>query len=273
MNISNANDKISQLVGNSESSTAVLDSANATYEEAQLAVEQLGTMVEPIKDKHKKIKDDRDKTDEDLRSTLVILHTLLYTSSFADKRQSQQRNIQQSLQATTKNIHLIKNDLAAERQRLADANGGVHSKMLDEIEEAKIRAHDARVALEEFDSGKGAIEQKVCQAQDAMQHFKPSVENKRNEITRSEDRLRRMSQDQGDWTRAYHRNLPNLLRAIEREGGFRERPVGPFGRHIRLLKPEWSSILERSLGGILDSFAVTSKHDQTLLASLMKRFE
>ena len=156
---------------------------------------------------------------------------------------------------------------------MTDANGGVHSKMLDEIEEAKIRAHDARIALEEFDSGKGAIEQKLRHAQDAIQQFKPTIESKRNDITRSEDQLRSMSQDQGDWTRAYHRNVSNLLRAIERESGFKERPVGPFGRYIRLLKPEWSSILERSLGGILDSFAVTSKHDQSLLASLMKRFE
>lgn len=145
--------------------------------------------------------------------------------------------------------------------------------MLDQIEEAKIRAHDARIALEEFDSGKGAIEQKLSHAKDAAREFKPTVDNKRNDITRSENQLRSMSQDQGDWTRAYHRNLSNLLRAIEKENGFKERPVGPFGRHIRLLKPEWSSILEKSLGGILDSFAVTSKHDQSLLASLMKRFE
>lgn len=145
--------------------------------------------------------------------------------------------------------------------------------MLDQIEEAKIKAHDARIALEDFDSGKGALEQKLSHAKDAVREFKPTIDNKRNDITRSENQLRSMSQDQGDWTRAYHRNLSNLLRAIEKETGFKERPVGPFGRHIRLLKPEWSSILEKSLGGILDSFAVTSKHDQSLLASLMKRFE
>ena len=168
---------------------------------------------------------------------------------------------------------MVKNDLATERQRLADANGGVHSKMLHEIEEAKIRAHDAKIQLEDFDKGKVAIEQKLRQAQDAVQQFKLTLESKRDEVNRTESQLRSMSQDRGDWTRAYHRNLPNLLRAIERESGFKERPVGPFGRHIRLLKPEWSSILERSLGGILDSFAVTSKHDQSILANLMKRFE
>ena len=145
--------------------------------------------------------------------------------------------------------------------------------MLHEIEEAKIQAHDAKIALEDFDKGKSTIEQKLFHAQDAIQQFKHTLESKRDEVTRSENQLRSMSQDRGDWTRAYHRNLPTLLKALERESGFKEHPVGPFGRHIRLLKPEWSSILERSLGGILDSFAVTSKHDQSLLASLMKRCE
>lgn len=74
VNISNANDKISQLVENSENSTAALDSANATYEEAQLAVEQLGTMIEPVKEKYNKVKEDRDRTDEELLSTLVSLY-------------------------------------------------------------------------------------------------------------------------------------------------------------------------------------------------------
>ena len=83
MNISNANERVSQLVGNSETSTTALDRANEAYEVAQLAVEQLGTMVEPVKDKYKKNKEELDKTDEELRSTLVGSWARFYKISFA----------------------------------------------------------------------------------------------------------------------------------------------------------------------------------------------
>ena len=188
-------------------------------------------------------------------------------------QKSQQRNIQQSLQSAKKNIDLIKKDLATERQRLADANGGVHAKMLDEIEESKIRAHDARVALEQFENGREPKEQKLKDCKRAIEAFKPNLDHKRGEVSQCESQLRSLTQDRGNWLRAYNRNLPNLLRAIDKEQGFKEKPVGPFGKHIRLLKPQWSSILEKSMGGILESFAVTSKHDQSILTGLMKRFE
>ena len=70
---------------------------------------------------------------------------------------------------------------------------------------------------------------------------------------------------------AFHERMPLLLRAIRDDDRFREKPVGPVGNHIRLLKPEWSSILEKALGGTLSSFIVTSMPDQSLLSDVMKR--
>lgn len=89
---------------------------------------------------------------------------------------------------------------------------------------------------------------------------------------RNQERLiHNLSKDQGQWMAAYHPDLSKLLRAIDNERRFSNRPVGPLGRHVRLLKPEWSSILERSFGGALNAFVVTTKQDQTLLSEIMRR--
>jgi chromosome segregation ATPase len=44
-----------------------------------------------------------------------------------------------------------------------------------------------------------------------------------------------------------------------------------MGRHIRIKKPEWTSQIERTLGGNLEAFVVTCKEDQALLSDMMKR--
>ena len=77
--------------------------------------------------------------------------------------------------------------------------------------------------------------------------------------------------DRGQQQQAYPPNMSRLLNAIRQDDGFQQRPVGPVANHVRLLKPLWSSILEKSFGGALDSFIVTSKDDQLRLSGLMQK--
>lgn len=76
--------------------------------------------------------------------------------------------------------------------------------------------------------------------------------------------------DRGQQQGAYHENMSRLVNAIKEDRGFLQKPVGPVGQHVRLLKPLWSSVLEKSFGGALSSFIVTSKQDQSRLSALMQ---
>ena len=86
-----------------------------------------------------------------------------------------------------------------------------------------------------------------------------------------EERLESLVRDRGQQQQAYPQNMSRLLSAIRQDDGFQQRPVGPVANHVRLLKPLWSSVLEKSFGGALDSFIVTSKDDQLRLSSMMQR--
>ncbi len=77
--------------------------------------------------------------------------------------------------------------------------------------------------------------------------------------------------DRGQQQQAYPANMTRLLTAIRQDDGFKQRPIGPMGNHVRLLKPLWSSILEKSFGGALEAFVVTSKEDQLRLSAMMQR--
>lgn len=91
------------------------------------------------------------------------------------------------------------------------------------------------------------------------------------DVQQCEERLNSLLRDRGQQQQGYPPNMPRLLNAIRQDNGFQQKPVGPLGTHVRLLKPLWSSILEKSFGGALNSFIVTSKQDQNRLSDLMQR--
>ena len=162
-------------------------------------------------------------------------------------------------------------DIALERKRLDDVNGGVHARKAQELEEARAQATEEKIAFDRHRGARAGLETHLQDAQSGLREVIGPVEMKKAEIRQCEDTLRSLQRDQGQHLAAFHERMPHLLRAIRDEPSFREKPVGPVGNHMRLLKPEWSSILEKALGGTLSSFVVTSKQDQNLLSNLMKR--
>ena len=115
------------------------------------------------------------------------------------------------------------------------------------------------------------IQDDISQAEEATGRQRGPVMEKRGEIEKAECNVRALMKDQGQQAGGFHERMPILLRAIRDENSFRERPVGPLGQHVRLLKPEWSSVLENSFGATLSSFVVTSKRDMNILSNIMQR--
>ena len=97
------------------------------------------------------------------------------------------------------------------------------------------------------------------------------ISSKRDEVQQCEERLNTLVRDRGQQQGAYKPSMPRLLNAIRQDDGFLQKPVGPLGNHVQLLKPLWSSILEKSFGAGLETFIVTSKQDQSRLSVLMQK--
>lgn len=168
-------------------------------------------------------------------------------------------------------IKKAKGDIVEENRRLGDLDGGNHARRLAEIEEKKGDATNAKRSFQEHDRGLGALEEEYRNAEKIHKDSQGPVDHKKAEIRDSEERLNGLIRDRGQQQGAYPATMSRLLNAIEHDGGFRQAPVGPVGKHVRLLNPVWSSILEKSFGGVLNSFVVTSKDDQNRLSNLMQQ--
>lgn len=181
------------------------------------------------------------------------------------------RSIREHLVAATKRVEKTTKEIEVEKKRLDDVNGGAHARRAQELEDARLQATEAKTEFENHREARAALDTDLHTAQEEARDLFRPIEMKKNEIKQCEETLRSLQRDQGQHMAAFSERMPLLLRAIRDENRFREKPVGPVGNHIRLLKPEWSSILEKALGSTLSSFIVASIQDQALLSDVMKR--
>lgn len=184
--------------------------------------------------------------------------------------QKQQRLIGDHLRVAEVRIEKTENEIADEYAKLDAANGGSHTRRLAEKDEKQSKVVEAQNRLEEHTSSFSTLDADRKRAEQELEQVKTPIQAKRNEVRQCEEQLNNLRRDRGQQQGGFHPNMPRLLRAIQKEGGFQETPIGPVGSHVRLLQSSWSTILEKSFGGMLDSFVVMSKSDQGLLSRLMK---
>jgi chromosome segregation ATPase len=185
--------------------------------------------------------------------------------------QAQQRQIHDHIKTADSRIKKLEDDIAEENRRLADIDGGNYARRQEEIDERKAEAEKARETHRDHQNSRGSIEEQIRQAQDAVNQNLAPVKQRRADIEEAETLLQSLMRDRGQSDAGFSDNMPTLLRAINQERSFARRPVGPVGHHVKLLKPEWSAVLEQSLNNTLSSFIVTSKKDMNILADLMHR--
>lgn len=186
---------------------------------------------------------------------------------------TEQRNIRGHLENAKKGAEDAQRKVDAELQRLQDANGGAHAKKLADLDAARLIAAEAKARLDGSIAEAPGLADATQAALEKLQNAGRPIEEKNQEISACENRLQGLRRDVGSSMAGFDRNMPKLLNAIRDEPRFKEKPVGPIGLHIKLLKPVWSSVLERYLGPLLNSFVVTSKQDQVLLSDMINHFK
>lgn len=185
--------------------------------------------------------------------------------------QAQQRAIREYLKAAESRIKETEQKIAEETQRLAELSGGSYARRQEELEQKKSEAAEARRRYEEHQQDANRLRDDVRRAEEEVKSRAAPIAKQRSDIEQAENLLRNLTKDRGSPDAGFHERMPILLRAIQQEGSFSKRPVGPIGHHVKLLKPEWSSILENSFGTTLNSFVVTSKRDMNILSNIMQR--
>ncbi|KAF2500398.1 putative DNA repair protein Rad18 [Lophium mytilinum] len=252
--VQNHDETVNDKRTESEVASAKYDAANEARETAEKSLKVLRDSLAPVQAQRTTAKEAYDAKRTEITNIMI-----------------QEREIQGGIHASKAAITKYTNLIQEERHRQEQADGGQHAQKLADIQEAQSMLAQAKTSLESHRETRTTITQNLQKAERELADFSPAKGQKKEQIREKQNLIRNIQSDQGRWSAGYDGNLPSLLRAIEAERRFKTAPVGPMGRHVRLLKPEWSSILEKQAGPSLNSFVVTNKADESILSDLMKR--
>ena len=187
--------------------------------------------------------------------------------------QSDERKARSDITMKRKQVADLTAEIAQLKQIQAEADDGLYAEKQRELEAAKEECAQKRDISTAHDMSLPALQTQLRDAQREKYAADQAVENAQKNEDRIKTTIRNLRGDSRDWITAYQntRELRRLLQAIENDNRFGEKPMGPLGRHVKLLNADWGYILEKQFGSTLNGFVVTSKSDQTILAELMRK--
>ncbi|KAI2627499.1 P-loop containing nucleoside triphosphate hydrolase protein [Hypoxylon sp. NC1633] len=191
--------------------------------------------------------------------------------SSVEQTHAQERDIHIQLSNASQKVKDYEKKIREEEQRLEEVNGGALAEKQKELEDTRRAVEDIRDSQKTHGERTPTLLQELKGAQDEAQESDRIASQKEKEVSDAEARLRTVSQNRSDPLAGFEPQIPQLLRLIDRDSGFSQKPIGPIGTFIQLTKPQWSSILEKIFGSSLNGFVVGSKSDQERLYSHTER--
>ncbi|KAK0724778.1 hypothetical protein B0H67DRAFT_483111 [Lasiosphaeris hirsuta] len=259
--------KKKEKVAEAEAAIAEAERVSAEKKESlRLADEKIDRAMEAIKNAETDIGEVQQKAEEASEVFKRLRDEIQRV--IVDEREAHQR-----LKNAADNLKDIKQKVAVEEEHLKDSNGEAHSLMLRQSKDARKRIEDIGKEIDHNKKQGPELAKRQDEVRGLLAKIEGETQQKRKEIDSVETAIRELEQKSGSPFDGYEAGMSNLVRAIDNERRFENKPIGPLGAHIQLLKPEWGSILEQTMGNNLNGFIVTSKRDQKLLFELIDRFK
>lgn len=183
----------------------------------------------------------------------------------------EERDAHGRLKSIRAEIRTFEKKIEEEERRLGESTGPARAEKDAQLEEAKSKERDITQSISDASNQFSQKQSKVRDAEDTLKRKQQLREAKRNDIAMAERNLSDLQKSTGSAYDGFDREIANLVKSIASYQGFETKPVGPIGAHVKLLKPEWSDILEKTFGESLNAFVVRSKEDQSKLSGIMQR--
>ncbi|KAI5776837.1 P-loop containing nucleoside triphosphate hydrolase protein [Geopyxis carbonaria] len=252
--ITSVREKISKAEAYREEATADYEVANQAFVDATSAAEAEQAKLAPFEEARTHLREKFDGNRKELSDL-----------------QAEERELRGSLQGARRRVDDIRKEMKEEELRLEERNGGSSMRLMHDLSQAekeRDELKDRQLALEET-----LEENKTLYAKSTEQLKKCSedLRSKKQELQEQEILLNNLQQSEHDIMAAFDPKIPALLRAIDQQQGWIQKPIGPCGKYITLRKQNWMSVVERFFGGTLVSFIVTNHQDGELLQKVISR--
>jgi chromosome segregation ATPase len=121
-----------------------------------------------------------------------------------------------------------------------------------------------------------AIRDQKSEVDDELRRHKEAgsvAENRQNElrtlVTNCETAVQNCIRAEKDRYAAYGNDIQKVVERINKTHWQGEKPLGPFGIHVKVRDNQWAELLRFQLGSLLSSFAVTDTRDLPVLKKIL----
>ncbi|KAI1438183.1 hypothetical protein GGR50DRAFT_691650 [Xylaria sp. CBS 124048] len=186
---------------------------------------------------------------------------------------AEERQIHSTFETWSKTVEKYELDTRNEERRVDDINGGVVTEKQMELDKTRQQEASIKATIEEHRVGLAPLEKAEHEAINQTKEPANNLAQKKIEVQDAESSLRALDLTRVDPLDAFDPRVRQLLRDIGQDNRFIQKPIGPLGAHVQLIKTQWMGILDKFFGGSLSGFIVDNKQDQTLLMSHMDRLK
>ena len=243
--------------------------------EAENDREVMSEAFEKAEEKVRRQKQARDELDQERETFQDRISAAEAAFQAARKEVSdlhrEERDAHMRLKNIKDDVKACETKIKEEERRLGQSTGSARTQKDAELNRAIAKERLLKEHIDDSTQKLPAFETKLAEARQSLDKQKQTNGAKRAEVVAAEQQVRELEKATGSPYDGFDREITNLVKSIANEQGFEHKPIGPLGAHIRLTKPEWSGILEKTLGDALNAFVVRSKQDQTRLSAMMRR--
>ncbi|OLL22172.1 Structural maintenance of chromosomes protein 6 [Neolecta irregularis DAH-3] len=164
----------------------------------------------------------------------------------------------------------LEEDLVSEHKRLKSLDGGrqaqtiVEKERLEELIKTLTQEQSGcKHRIEELDKLEEAKEEELYTCQRL-------INEKSSKIKNEQDLIASISKGQKDQLARFGGlAMVELIRDINASRNFKSKPIGPWGSHMKILKKEWTGVIETVIGGNVNAFLVRDFRERDILQKML----
>ncbi|CAO3671505.1 unnamed protein product [Umbelopsis ramanniana] len=246
-----------------------LHASEAAFERQQ---EELERMKQEKEETEKKITDYRSAAMPYAEEKRRLFEVVRDKEKNLQHIMDQGREINNTVKGLRSRISTYEAQIKEESAKLESANRSRREEYTNKIVGIQSDLDAARTIFDAVEKQQAELshqEEESRRRKDEMEVDLRRTERERNEVEKA---IKDMRSQKENRLRAFGHSMPELVERISQEKRWRGRtPVGPFGRYIKLERPEFANVLESTIGRLLNNFVVETFEDKRLLSQMLDR--
>ncbi|KAJ7069570.1 P-loop containing nucleoside triphosphate hydrolase protein [Mycena amicta] len=229
-----------------------------SMEEAQADLDKIDESMTTLEAEHDAIGDKDHLTDKKKEFVAKLRANADEMKSATNEMKSVDASIKGYEDQIAKEMKRLEADTESERQQ-------TQNKIVQARDEQKTAETELDVIRDEII----AMEAQLSQLRKDGDEADRRGNDLRQQILQCDNAIQNCERAERDRYAAYGNNIQQVIKKIAETKWHGQKPLGPLGVHVKLLKPEYGSLLRQQLGSQLTSFAVTDARDFPILKRLL----